>query len=84
MKRSLRTGRKTLQKQLIDKKTCPYFEELSDIFGMTSSVQPVAVCSNRAGAVVGDLIDASSSSSLDSVTSIEGQGSSSGKRATPH
>jgi len=83
VKRSLRTGRKTSQKQLIDKKTCPYFEELNDIFGMTS-VQLVAVCSNRAGAVVGDLFDANSSSSLDSVTSIEGQGSSSGKRATPH
>lgn len=32
-----------------DKKTCPYFEELSDIFGMTPCVTPVAVCSNRAG-----------------------------------
>ena len=31
-----------------DKKTCPYFEELSEIFGMTPCVKPVAVCSNRA------------------------------------
>ena len=39
-----------------DKKTCPYFEELSDILGMTLSVKPVAVCSNRAGHVAEDLI----------------------------
>ena len=45
-----------------DKKTCPYFEELSDIFGMTPSVKPVAVCSNRAGPVGEDLIRTSSSS----------------------
>ena len=45
-----------------DKKTYPYFEELSDIFGMTPSVKPVAVCSNRAGPVGEDLIRTSSSS----------------------
>ncbi|XP_068757597.1 uncharacterized protein [Montipora capricornis] len=45
-----------------DKKTCPYFEELNDIFGMTPSVKPVAVCSNRAGPVGEDLIRTSSSS----------------------
>ena len=29
-----------------DKKTCPYFEELSHIFVMTPCVTPVALCSN--------------------------------------
>ena len=45
-----------------DKKTCPYFEELRDIFGMTPSVKPVAICSNRADPVGEDLICTSSSS----------------------
>ena len=31
-----------------NKKTCPYFEELSKIFGMTPCVKPIAVCCNRA------------------------------------
>ena len=45
-----------------DKKTSPYFEELSDIFGMTPSVKPVAIFSNRAGHVPEDLICTNSSS----------------------
>ena len=53
-----------------DKKTCPYFEEHSDIFDLTPAVKPVAVCSNRAGTFGADLIIASSSSqSRESVAS---------------
>ena len=68
-----------------DKKTCPYFEELSDIFGMSPAVKPVAVCSNRAGTSGADLTVASSSSqSRESVaSSIAAEGSSSDTEVTP-
>lgn len=69
-----------------DKKTCPYFEELSDIFGMTPSVKPVAVCSNRAGPVGEDLIHTSSSSSSFGeavVSSTDGRRPSLGNEETP-
>ena len=47
-----------------DKKTCPYFEELSEIFRMTPCVKPVAVCSNRATSPTrGFQVDACSPSS---------------------
>ena len=67
-----------------DKKTCPYFEELSDIFGMTPSVKPVAVCSNRAGPVGEDLIRTSSSSFGEAaVSSTDGRRPSLGNEETP-
>lgn len=68
-----------------DKKTCPYFQELSDIFGMTPAVKPVALCSNRAGTSGADLTIASSSSqSWESVASpIAAEGSSSNTELTP-
>ena len=69
-----------------DKKTCPYFEELSDIFGMTPSVKPVAVCSNRACPVGEDLIHTSSSSSSFGeavVSSTDGRRPSLGNEETP-
>ena len=69
-----------------DKKTCPYFEGLSDIFGMTPSVKPVAVCSNRAGPVGEDLIRTSSSSSSfgeAAVSSTDGRRPSLGNEETP-
>ena len=68
-----------------DKKTCPYFEELSEIFGMTPCVKPIAVCSNRAASPTsGFQADAcSSSSSGGSLASAMQELSSDNERVPP-
>lgn len=67
-----------------NKKTCPYVEELSEIFGMTLCVKPIAVFSSRAASPTsGFQADACSSSSSGGSLASSMQELSSGNESIP-